>query len=114
MTPAEFRRIALALPATFEGAHVGHPDFRVEGGKIFATLGYPDDEFAVLMLTPDQQHELLGRYPDMFVPVKGRWGQRGSTQVLLRFARRDVIESAMKIAWHNAAPKKRSTRRRAG
>ena len=104
MTEAEFRKIALELPGTVEKSHVGHPDFRVEGGKIFATLGYPDERFAVLILTADQQAELMGRYPEMFEPVKGGWGKRGSTRVLLCAATRQVIELAMKIAWQNAAP----------
>ena len=106
MTESEFRKIALSLPETIEKSHVGHPDFRVKGGKIFATLGYPDEGFAVLILTADQQGELMGRYPEMFEPVKGGWGKRGSTQVFLGPAKRKVIESAMKIAWQNAAPRK--------
>jgi len=40
----------------------------------------------------------------MFEPVKGGWGERGSTQVALKAARSDVIESAIKLAWTNAAP----------
>jgi hypothetical protein len=106
MTEGEFRQIALNLPESFEKSHVGHPDFRVKGGKIFATLGYPDESFGVLILTADQQGELIGRYPEMFEPVKGGWGKRGSTQVVLKAARPDVIESAMKLAWTNAAPPK--------
>ncbi len=98
--------MALELPETVEKSHVGHPDFRVNGGKIFATLGHPDERFAVLILTADQQGELLGRYPEMFESVKGGWGKRGSTQVLLRAAKAEVIELAMKIAWQNAAPAK--------
>lgn len=106
MTDAEFREIALSLPEAMEKSHVGHPDFRVRGGKIFATLGYPDERFAVLILTADQQGELLGRYPEMFEPVKGGWGKRGSTQVLLGAATREVIKLAMKIAWQNAVLRK--------
>jgi len=114
VTEAEFRKIALGLPAAVEKSHISHPDFRVKGGKIFATLGYPEEGFGVLILTADQQSELMGRYPEMFEPVKGRWGKRGSTQILLKAARKDVIESAMKIAWKNAAPKisKASDKRR--
>ena len=107
MTEGEFRKIALSLPEAVEKSHVSHPDFRVKGGKIFATLGYPRDGFAVLVLTPEQQGELIGRYPEMFEPVKGGWGKRGSTQVLLKAARPEVVESAMKMAWSNAAPRKR-------
>ena len=107
MTEAEFRKIALSLPEAIEKSHVSHPDFRVKGGKIFATLGYPRDGFGVLVLTPEQQGELIGRYPEMFEPVKGGWGKRGSTQVLLKVARPEVVESAMKMAWSNAAPRQK-------
>jgi hypothetical protein len=110
MTEAEFRKIGLSLPETFEKSHVGHPDFRVKGGKIFATLGYPDHRFGVLILSRDQQGELIGRYPEVFAPVKGKWGQRGSTQVLLEAATPKVIESAMKLAWKNATKKRRQTK----
>jgi hypothetical protein len=106
MTEGEFRKVALNLPESFEKSHFGHPDFRVKGGKIFATLGYPGEGFGVLILTPDQQGELIGRYPEMFAQVNGAWGKRGSTQVVLKVARPEVIESAMKLAWGNAAPAK--------
>jgi hypothetical protein len=106
VTQAQLRKIALSLPGAIERSHAGHPDFRVEGGKIFATVEYPDERSAVLILTPDQQGELIGRYPEMFDPVKGGWGRRGSTQVLLGAAKREVIEHAMRMAWQNAAPAK--------
>jgi len=111
VTEDQFRKIALSLPETVEKSHVGHPDFRVKGGKIFATLGYPEHGFGVLVLVPAQQGELIGRYPEMFAPVNGKWGERGSTQVLLDAATPEVIESAMKLAWKNAT--KRKPRRRA-
>ena len=104
MTEAEFRKITLGLPEAIEKSHISHPDFRVKGGKIFATLGYPRDGFGVLVLTPEQQGELIGRYPEMLEPVKGGWGKRGSTQVLLKVARPEVVEPALKMAWSNAAP----------
>lgn len=107
MTTADFRKIALSLPDAVESSHVGHPDFRVGArGRIFATLGYPGDDFGVLMLTPDDQRELISRYPGMFMPAKGAWGRRGSTQVLLRAAKRAVVESAMERAWRKVAPKR--------
>ena len=49
-----FRRLALSLPEATESAHMGHPDFRVRG-KIFATLGSPDDGWGMVKLTPEQQ-----------------------------------------------------------
>ena len=51
MTSEHFRRMALALPETEECAHQGHPDFRVRG-KIFATLAYPDESFAMVKVNP--------------------------------------------------------------
>ena len=38
MTANEFRSLALTLPGAVESAHMGHPDFRIDG-RIFATLG---------------------------------------------------------------------------
>jgi hypothetical protein len=43
MTPDDFRKIALSFPQAIESSYLSHPDFRVRG-KIFATLGYPDDK----------------------------------------------------------------------
>lgn len=70
MTPGQFRHLALSMPEAFESAHMGHPDFRVEG-KIFATLGHPDERSAVVMLTPEDQTEFLLAHPDAFRPAKG-------------------------------------------
>ena len=54
MTADDFRRLALELPGASEMSHMGHPDFRL-GGKIFATLGYPDASWGMVKLTPEQQ-----------------------------------------------------------
>ena len=51
MTPAAVRKLALALEGATESAHGGHADFRA-GGKVFATLGYPGKEWAMVKLTP--------------------------------------------------------------
>jgi hypothetical protein len=105
MTAAEFRVLALALPEAVEAAHMRHPDFRV-GKRIFATLGYPDDDHGVLMLTPEEQGKLIECYPKTFAPAAGAWGRQGSTKVLLQKAPRRVLEPAMKNAWRKVAPKR--------
>lgn len=110
MTANEFRELALSFPDAVEGAHVGHPDFRV-GGKIFATLGYPDDSFGVLMLTPDAQQEATGRQPEVFEPVAGAWGQRGNTKVRLSAARTLQLRPWMELAWQHIAAKDAKRRR---
>ena len=70
MTADEFRNLALSLPEAVESAHMGHPDFRV-GGKIFATLGAPDEDWGMVKLTPEQQKQFIREEPEIFVPVKG-------------------------------------------
>ena len=105
MTVKDFRRLALSLPEASESAHMGHPDFRV-GGKIFATLGYPDDEFGVVMLSPEQQEEFVRKHPESFAPVKGAWGERGSTKVQLEAVDAETMQSAIVTAWRKRAPQR--------
>jgi hypothetical protein len=105
MTAAEFRRIALSLPEVEEATHMNHPDFRV-GGKIFATLGYPNAKFGVVMLTPHDQDLLVRDYPEAFMPVKGKWGASGSTSVVLRKADKGAVAMALEAAWRKRAPKR--------
>jgi hypothetical protein len=111
MTAAQFREIALSFPEAVEAAHMGHPDFRV-GGKIFATLGYQNEGRGVLLLSPENQQELIKQHPEMFEPVPGGWGRRGSTQVLLAQVTQSVLETAMRKAWQRKAPKRLSKPRR--
>ncbi len=111
MTEAQFREIALRFPEAVEAARMGHPDFRV-GGKIFATLGYPNEERGVLVLSPEEQRDLISQHPEMFEPVPGGWGRRGSTQVLLTRITRPVLRAAMKKAWQRKATKRLSKPRR--
>lgn len=67
MTAEEFRRMALSLPEASEGAHMGHPDFRV-GGKIFATLSPPGQGWAMVKLTREQQESFVQAEPKVFTP----------------------------------------------
>ena len=105
MTAREFCKIALSLPETEERAHMSHPDFRV-GGKIFATLGYPDKTRGMVKLSPEDQHYFSKDHPEMFVPLKGTWGKRGATSVFLKEADKDVLAKAIRAAWKFNAPKR--------
>jgi hypothetical protein len=100
MTASEFRRIALSLEGAEEHAHMGHPDFRV-AGKIFATLGYPNDGFGTLVLTPEDQAILVRQYPKAFTPAAGAWGRAGSTSVQLRRAPKRAVRIALEAAWEH-------------
>jgi hypothetical protein len=105
VTANDFRRLALSLPEAEEGAHMGHADFRV-GGKIFATLGYPDAGWGALALTVEEQEFFVGAEPKTFAPVKGGWGKRGATNVRLRAARTGPVRAALIAAWRKRAPKR--------
>jgi hypothetical protein len=94
MTAGDFRRIALSMPGASESLHMSHPDFRV-AGKIFATLGYPDEAWGMVKLTPEQQRAFVQLDPAAFVPVKGKWGEKGSTNVRLAAAREELVQEAM-------------------
>ena len=103
MTAADFRRLALALPEATEGAHMGHADFRVRN-KIFATLDHTGT-LGMVKLNPEQQHEFVKAWPEMFIPVNGGWGRKGSTHVRLAAAGEETVTKALGIAWRNTAPK---------
>lgn len=116
ITAEDFRRIACGLPGAEEKGHMGHPDFRV-GGKIFATLGYPDAGWGMVKLTPEEQRLYVALDGGAFVPVKGAWGLRGCTNVRLRDASEAVVQEALESAWRAAqdmkktAPKKHGARK---
>ena len=103
MTPEEYRRTALGFPGAEESSHMDHPDFRV-GGKIFATL-WKDD--GVVILTREQQEQVVRSNPDAFAPVKGGWGRKGSTTIILKKADRRSVHEALSLAWSNKAAKPR-------
>ena len=107
MTADDFRRIALAIPGAIESSHMNHPDFRV-GGKIFASLGYPDNEHGMVKLTPDQQGTLLKKAPSVFSPCAGAWGEQGATHVHLPSAKAGLLAPAIDAASKNVAAKKKS------
>ena len=101
MTPKKFRQLALALPEASEQSHMGQPDFRVSG-KIFASLG-PDESWAMVKLTPDQQASFMAGDNGSLTPAAGAWGRRGCTIIQLRTAKAASVEPALIAAWRNTA-----------
>ena len=75
------------------------------GGRIFASLGYPDNKWGTVILTPDQQRGFVTDYPDVFVPAAGAWGDRGSTTVRLGAVGEEALGEALTAAWRNAMEK---------
>jgi hypothetical protein len=111
MTTDEFRRLALSFPEVVEGSHMGHADFRV-GGKIFATLGWPNERYGAAMLTPQDQDLLVKDHPKTFAPAAGAWGASGSTTITLRGASKRAVAIALEAAWRKRAPKRLSAESR--
>ncbi len=113
MNAKQFRRLLLGLESVTEEAHMGHPDFRLDG-RIFATLT-ADEKTGMVLLPPEQQARFMREHPAMFTPAAGSWGRGGSTLVPLAAADPEVIGEAATLAWRNAAAKnaaKKSTRSR--
>lgn len=104
----DFRRIALALDGAVEGAHMGHPDFRVKN-RIFATLHH-DRQFGMVNLTPDQQATFIRDHARAFAPESGAWGRAGCTSVRLEAIDEDTLGEAITLAWQNTARKTLSRR----
>jgi hypothetical protein len=100
MTADEFRKMALALPGAVEAEHMNHPDFRA-AGKIFASLGVPDDHWGMVKLTPEQQRSILQEAPGVFKPCSGVWGERGATHVHLASAKKSRVRAVLKAAHEN-------------
>ena len=104
MTADDFREMALSLPEGVESAHMEHPDFRV-GGRIFASLGYPDEGWGMVILPVEEQARVCEEEPEVFVPAKGAWGRGGSTQVNLMAAKKSSVKVALKAAYEERVRK---------
>jgi hypothetical protein len=117
VTAEEFRTLALDVERAVESAHMRHPDFRV-GGKIFATLGHPDEEHGMVKLTVEQQRLFVKQAPSVFKPCNGAWGRKGCTNVVLQSADENVVAAALDVAAENviskAKPKRKKATRRRG
>jgi len=105
MTVESYRRTALAQPEAVESSHMDHPDFRVRG-KIFATIRSVAKGEGAVKLTPEQQKQFVKEDANTFAAVPGGWGLKGWTLVRLTAVKTEIMNRAMKCAWHNAAPKR--------
>jgi YjbR len=112
MNAADFRRIALSLEGTEESAHMGSPDFRVDG-RIFATLASQSEGYGNLMLTVELQQAFIADRPDIFLPIKGGWGRMGMTHIILAKADEDSLVGALTTAWKLRKEKSRKSQKQA-
>ena len=100
MTNDEFRKMALEIPTAVERSHMNHPDFRV-AGKIFASLGIPDQNWGMVKVTPEQQRAFIEKAPKVFKPCSGAWGRQGYTNVYLASAKAGIMRAALDAAATN-------------
>jgi len=110
MTSDEFRKMALEIPTAVERSHMNHPDFRV-AGKVFASLGVPDENWGMVKLSPEQQRTFIEKAPDVFRPSNGAWGRQGYTNVYLASANESIVRSALDAAAKNVASRVKGKRR---
>jgi YjbR len=107
MTANAFRRIALSFEGAAEGAHMSHPDFRVNN-RIFASL-HSENQFGMVKLTPEQQRTFIEDHPEGFAPESGAWGRSGCTRVVLKAAEADMVGEALTLAWQNIKSKRKTS-----
>ena len=105
----KFRKMALEIPTAVERSHMNHPDFRV-AGKIFASLGVPNQSWGMVKLTPDQQRTFIKKAPAVFKPCSVAWGRQGYTNVYLASAKARIVRAALDVAGTNVAEKKKRKR----
>lgn len=113
MNAGAFRTLALELPGVIEASHQGHADFRVRG-KIFATLGYPSEEWGMVRLAPEDQAKRVRQAPAVFVPAKGAWGEQGSTLVKLEEATVELTRPAIRAAWERLVREETAAQKKPG
>ena len=112
VSAARVRELVAGLEDTQEGAHHGHPDFRV-ARKIFATLNEAEDH-AALRIGQIEARALAERSPRVFRLVSDR-EPAAWVSVLLEAVDADEFEDLVEAAWslrrsetRQAAPRKYS------
>lgn len=111
VTPARFRKLALALPGALEVAHMERAAFRTKQ-RIFATLP-PDGASANLLFDRDLQEAICAELPGAFAPVPGGWGRMGYTTVDLRAVSEPDLVRALGEAHARASETKRKPSKKA-
>ena len=103
--------MVLGLSDAVEGAHMGHPDFRVQN-RIFASLN-AEQTIGTVKLAPDEQGRFVAIDSTVFVPASGAWGLQGWTKVHLATADHEAVGEALTSAWQlmqAKGPSKKSAR----
>ena len=116
MPPDDLRRLALALPETYEDLHRRRPALRVEK-KIFAMLGVTGnaalfgslgwDNVAVVKLEREDQLNMAAEHRDTVQPTE-TYGHHGWTYLRLEALDEPTLALILRLAWTHVAPKRLS------
>jgi len=101
MTPAQVRKIALALPGAAEQDHWGNPSFRA-GGRIFATMQLAAKTAHLLKLEPEEV-EAFGQAPGFSVE---HWGRQSYLRAVLARVDTGLFEELLVTCYRRVAPKR--------
>ncbi len=109
MTPARFRKLALALEGVTEVPHVDRQAFRTKR-KIFATLG-ADGRVNLVVEPVDRRDSLLESFPEAFHDLGG-WTRLGYVAVDLAEVDDGLFVELLEEAHRGALPKPKVARAR--
>ena len=99
ITPAEIRKLALAMPEAVESSHFDVADFRIRK-KIFATI-HPTGKTGVLLhIDPDQRAALAADDPETY-QLRGT-----ALQVVFARVKKSEYKALLEQAWLMTAPGK--------
>jgi hypothetical protein len=114
-TPADVRRLALALPEAYEDLHRRRPAFRVSK-RIFAMLGMTGnpalftslgwDNVAVVKLDREDQLNMAAAHEG--VEPTETYGHHGWTYLHLEQLDEPTLALLLRLAWTHVAPKRLS------
>ena len=100
-----FRKLALSFPETIEAPHFEKTSFRINKGKIFATLDAKAGN-ACLKLSEVDQSIFCGIDAATIYPVNNKWGKQGWTIIALKTVKKNILKDALSKAYLVAVPKK--------
>ncbi|MFE0104872.1 MmcQ/YjbR family DNA-binding protein [Streptomyces sp. NPDC059009] len=107
-TEDDVRRIALELPGAFEKAAWGMPTFRVERGKVFASIDdSPEGPVLGVKCPQEERAELIATEPEKFFLRAGHDDNYPWLRVRIHaLDDRDELAAILADSWRQAAPRK--------
>lgn len=100
MSPEAFAAIGAGLAMVKSKAVMGAVRLAVHG-KVFATVGWPGADWAVVKLSPPDQAQLI-EVSNALEAESGRRGSRGVTRVRLAVLSDAVANRVLIAAWQSA------------